>query len=252
MSTTVCAKMNAYLRDSVARFDKTTETKVRDAATPFRQDAFGSELQCVDTKYGHMAASPLMSLLYAARCCRPELNTAVTRLARRVSKWSPADDAKFERLMGYARASADSILASSLSTKDRQTAVVRCWPDADLAGNPTDDARSTSGIWAGIASEYGARSMPVHWSARRQTSVAGSTCESELAALCETMQQDAVPSAALMEFLVRRPLRVEAVEDNDAAIVAARARYSGNMRHLQRTRRIHLGVAGRTVQPRPR
>ena len=44
------------------------------------------------SKYGQFAASPLMAGLYAARSCRPDLNVAILRLARRITRWTTIDD----------------------------------------------------------------------------------------------------------------------------------------------------------------
>ena len=63
---------------------------------------------------------------------------------------------------------ADLALSGTLSTADVGTAVLRVWPDADLAGDPLEDAKSTSGSWIETASACGARSMPVHWGAAKQ------------------------------------------------------------------------------------
>ena len=115
-----------------------------------------------------MAASPLMAGLYGARSCRPDQIIPTLRLTRRLSRWTALDDRKLMKYLGYLRKHADLSLSGSLSTEDCNTAVLRIWPDADLAGDPSEDAKSTSGCWIEVASVIADRSMGVHWSASKQ------------------------------------------------------------------------------------
>ena len=152
--------------------------------------------------YGFMAASPLMGILYGARSCRPDEIVPTLRLARRVSKWTLFDDRKLMRLLGYIRASAGLALSGGLSTRDLSTAVVRCWPDADLAGEPAEDAKSTSGLWLEIASADGERSMAIHWGMRKQTSTSDSTTVAELDSMHSGLKLEALPVIELVEFFL--------------------------------------------------
>ena len=60
----------------------------------------------------------------------------------------------------------------------------------------------------------------------------------------DTLRADGFPLASLLEFLLERELAVEVYEDNAAAIVAARKGYSPRLRHLHRSKRIHVGYLG--------
>ena len=86
-----------------------------------------------------------MAGLYSARSCRPDLNVSTLRLARRVTRWNASDDARLLHYLGYLKETAGARLKSQLSTKDLHTAVLRIWPDADLAGDPEIDAQSSGG-----------------------------------------------------------------------------------------------------------
>jgi hypothetical protein len=139
------------------------------------------------------------------------------------------------------RFSARLALTGKLSTEDRDTAIIRIWPDADLAGDPLEDAKSTSGSWIEVASVIDDnRSMPIHWSANKQGGVADSTTVAELDAMHGTLKTDGLPIAALLEFLLGRPVHVEVMEDNTTTMAAANAGYSPKLRYLHRTRRIDL------------
>ena len=156
---------------------------VKDAETPWldanAEKRYKSELN-QEGKYGFMAASPLMAGLYGARSTRPDLIIPTLRQTRRLSRWTAFDDRKLLRYLGYMRLYADSRLSGTLSTSDCTTAVLRIWPDADLAGDPSEDAKSTSGSWIEVASLCGDRFMGVHWSASKQGGVADSTPMAEL------------------------------------------------------------------------
>ena len=145
------------------------DVQVKDAETPWL-DAATEKLYVYERdqkgQYGWMAASPLMSGLYSARACRPDQVVETLRMARRVTKCTLYDDRRLLRYLGYIRMSADLALTGSRSTDDCDTDVLRLWPDADLAGNPLEDAISTSGSWIEIASlTDDTRSMGVHWGA---------------------------------------------------------------------------------------
>ena len=185
-----------------------------------------------------------MAGLYAARSARPDLNVPILRLARRITKWDVVDDAKLIRLLGYIKWSKDVGLRGQLSTGDLSTAVLRIWPDADLAGDPNEDSHSSSGSWIELASLDGDRFFPLHWSYTKQGFTAGHTQEAELASMFDTLRADGLPLASLLEFLLERDVVVEVHEDNAAAIVAARQGYSKRLRHLHQSKRIHVGYLG--------
>ena len=84
-----------------------------------------------------------MAGLYSARSCRPDLSVATIRLARRVTKWDASDDERLLQYLGYIKHTADTRLISQLDTNDLETAVLRIWPDADLAGDAAEDCKSS-------------------------------------------------------------------------------------------------------------
>ena len=60
----------------------------------------------------------------------------------------------------------------------------------------------------------------------------------------DSLRSDGLPLASLLEFFLERGIVVDVWEDNAAAIVAAREGYSKRLRHLHRTKRIHVGYLG--------
>ena len=254
--TTITSEMGAYNEDVVRRFEERTGVTITPVATPWldagAERRYTAEQQ-TPGKYGKIAASPLMASLYSARATYPDKIIPTLRLARRVHRWTEFDDRKLIRFLGYMRWSAKSKLSGSLSTADRTTAIIRNWPDADLAGEPSEDTKSTAGSWVEIASVLSDRSMVAHYGAGKQTFTADSTTVAELGSMHSSLKNDALPIACLLEFLLGRDVVVETVEDNTSAISAAKAGYSKNLRYLRRDGRIRLGWLGEVhADPRNR
>ena len=185
-----------------------------------------------------------MGGLYSARSCRPDFSVPTLRLARRVTRWNAADDAKLLQYLGYIKSTAGARLRSQLDTKDFASAVLRIWPDADLAGDAGVDGQSSGGYWVELASEDGLRSWALHWSYSKQGFTAGHTQEAEIAAMYDAIRNDGLPLATLLEFLLCRPVVVEVLGDNAAANTAAEKGYGPRLRHLHRSKRIHLSYLG--------
>ena len=72
------------------------------------------------------------------------------------------------------------------------------WPDADLAGDPQQDTKSTSGQWLEMASVISDRALGLHWSAGKQTFTADSTTVAELGSMHTSLKCDALPLAVLI------------------------------------------------------
>ena len=243
------AEMKSYLLDLVGKFEAKYKVRIKEQKTPYLDQSEIKKFLDGNSgdegpKYGGEAASPLMAGLYAARSTRPDLNVSTLRSARRLTRWTVVDDAKLLRYLGYIKKTAGLGLESKLSTADLETAVLRIWPDADLAGDPAEDTHSSSGCWIELASADGSRTFPLHWSYSKQGFTAGHTQEAETAAAYDALRSDGLPLAALLEFLLDREILVEVLEDNSASIVAMQRGYSPKLRHhvrLHRSKRVHLG-----------
>ena len=244
--TTSSSEMELYLINMCEKFEEKYKLVLTKYKTPYLDAVEAKRVEAKNDppRFGKEAASPIMAGLYAARSARPDLNVATLRLARRCTRWTCVDDAKLLRYMGYLKGSAAVSLQSQLSTCDLEDAVLRIWPDADLAGDPDEDTHSSGGSWIELASADGSRSYALHWSYAKQGFTAGHTQEAEIAAMYDSLRSDGLPLASLLEFFLERPLAVEVLEDNAAAIVAARKGYSKRLRHLHRTKRIHVGYLG--------
>eukprot|EP00971_Amphidinium_carterae_P142781 2828618-Amphidinium_carterae.1 len=69
----------------------------------------------------------------------------------------------------------------SRDARNSQDMHVACYVDADLSGDSTRTAKSTTGYWVEfVANGY---RFPIAWCSKRQTSTSVSTAEAELVAM---------------------------------------------------------------------
>ena len=60
----------------------------------------------------------------------------------------------------------------------------------------------------------------------------------------DAIRNDGLPLASLLEFLLGRPIVVEVLEDNVVVKVAVEKGYGPRLRHLHRSKRVHLSYLG--------
>ena len=188
--------------------------------------------------YASIDPSLPMKPLYLARCARPELAFTIAKLARRITKWTRADDRAIDRLYSYINGSVGYLLTGSLKIGCRETLVIRDFPDADLAGD-AETARSTSGMWLELTDGHG-NSFPCEWSSKLQTVVSHSTPEAELVSMSRSMREFALPIQGMWTQLLGRQPLLEVHEDNTSTIEIIRKGYSSKLSHIPRTHRISL------------
>lgn len=238
--------MQGYMSSVVADFERDWGILRVGAMTPYLPDQPDSLYERPGTMKGTPCISFLMRLLFAARMCRPDLLTAVVRLAARVSKWAAADDRQLTRLMAYVKHTTSLSLVGRLGLGHSTTVELHAWPDADLAGS-RDHTRSTSGLWLELLApgcDEGSPKFqwPLMWHSRKQGVTAASTCESETISLSVALRREALPAQELLSVALGRPVLLVVHEDNEQCISAVRKRFSPALRHLGRTQRISLGV----------
>jgi len=150
-------------------------------------------------------------LLSVARVARPDLAFAVSRLASRVGRWTPACDAQLARTVGYLLATRDVSLTQRRHVEDRP---------GDLHPELHTDAnwvagKCQSGSFFCLVSARGSL-LPVAWSSAKQSIQADSSAASELIAAHTAIRDTLTVAQALStEQLL---LRV----DNAAVIRIAR------------------------------
>ena len=185
----------------------------------------------------HHAASLLMSVMYGARCCRPDLLAAVCSCACFLKDWTRMADARLVQLFSYVGQTLNLVLAGTVCESDAKQAHLAAYADADLAGSD-DSCRSTSG---GVTLLRGPKTSLVleFWSSR-QHCVSHSTAESEIVSLSKCVRDFSAPAQAMWSSWLQRPIQAIHHEDNSAAITIIAVGYSLAMRTLAKHKRVNL------------
>eukprot|EP00971_Amphidinium_carterae_P002409 47621-Amphidinium_carterae.1 len=170
--------------------------------------------------------------------CRPDVLTAITRLARFVTRWEKAHDFALIRLFSYLDSSAELTLQFDLDVGE--DVVVQTWSDADLCGDPTE-TKSTSGMWVELKGLSSGKCWPISWGSKRQGSTVFSTCESEVVAMGTALREEGVPVQQLASVLTKSDVGLDCLEDNTQAKGAIERGYSKKLRHLPRVHKLSLG-----------
>ena len=230
------------------------------SAVEMYEGEFGP-LKCHDTPYvsesllssegfeekGHLAgnaASLLMKLLWLARLSRPDLSFGIVSLAGAISRWSRNHDVMLKRLLGYVKNTFEMGLWGVVS---HQTAIpkLKLYCDADLAGDHLT-CKSHSGIFVVIETEDG-EIFPISWTSKRQSAVARSTTEAELASANECVFSDGIPIKTVLELLWKHPVDTLLMEDNSSCITILQAGYSPKLRSMSRTHRISVAALSEAI-----
>ena len=196
------------------------------------------------------------SFSYVEQHTRPDLTVANHTLQQSVSCWTDEEDVLLEWMIGYLKGSSEQKLTGRVCTKDFEDDTVRLvvQTDASHAGN-RDDRLSTAGF--AVYLEGPRTRILIAWGSKRLSTVALSSCESELFgvqhgskhAIYAKLMVDALRgniSSILPRFGsydvnektqgIKEVLQVDA----QAAIKAIRNANSTKLRHVRRTLGISL------------
>ena len=245
-------QMQGYCQSVVRKYQEASNSKpLCRADTPivkYSIEHWQSDLWQASGVMQESAASLLMSLLYSARMCRPDLQFAVVFLARFVTRWTVLSDHMLNRLFSFVHGSSNYCLVATVSSSpgDADAIVLHGYPDADHGDDPLTN-RSTSGN-AMIVSGPSTRALS-HWSSKRQGGTASSTPEAEIVSANKLLRELLFPLQELWSFILGRQVRCIVYEDNEAAIKTLQSGYSLAMRHLARHQRVSLSQAGRRNDP---
>jgi hypothetical protein len=84
--------------------------------------------------------------------------------------------------------------------------------------------------------------FPLSWCSKRQTAVARSTTEAEIASVNEGVFSEGIPFKQVLEILWKRPVSTELMEDNSACVTILQTGYSPKLRAMSRTHRISIAA----------
>ena len=153
-------------------------------------------------------------LLYAAISTRPDIAYAVNQLARHVQAPLERHMNAVGRVFRYLAGTRDTGLVFGRASRG-DAVQLSAYSDADWASDKSD-RKSISGWIARINGD------PVSWQSKKQSSVALSTCESELYAECSAAQELQWLRGLMREIGVERDGTAVLYGDNQSAIAAAK------------------------------
>ena len=225
--------------------EKANKSHLHTVATPLPKEQPPAEDYEIDGRLGKFAAELIGSLLWVARCTRPDVSFAVAFLARFAApgRWSVVADRYLERIIAYLACTRDYVLVQWLSPGDVLSVVT--YTDADHAGCPFT-ARSTSGTCSYLIGESGSQAL-VSWSSHRQGCSAASTGEAEIVAVAEACRKSTMPLAELLSQMLARDVASKLLSDSAAAVSAADKGVT-TMRYLRKNHRVSVGCVSGYVR----
>lgn len=161
-------------------------------------------------------------LLWAARCGRPELSFALSRLGSRINKWTEECSVQLARCIGYLEKTRNHVLSMRVAVLDSpQDISVKIHSDADWGDPGSASIKSQSGALLFLESTRGTH-VPIHWMSKRQPITADSSGMSELIAAHAAVRQFLMPSATLCNILGRTDTVTLCVDNTVVKRIAAR------------------------------
>ena len=171
---------------------------LRPVATPCMDDSqFTGEQLTNGGKLGPVAARIVLKALYLATNGRPDIYFAVNTLARKVHKWSEADDIKLHRLICYLQFSKDWVGTSFVGDAP-QDLYLALFCDAGFAGDLID-SKSTSGAYIALVGPN--TFAPITWMCKKQQAVSHSTTEAEIIAMDAALRLEGLALLMLLDVI---------------------------------------------------
>ena len=247
--TKITFDMRTYVDQVVGSYCELTGTKqqsLKKVSTPSYPENTMTDQELSQTgELSGVASRILMRALWLSRLARPDISFIVGRLTTRVTQWTKFEDRQLYRCICYLHHSRDKVLVGEIDHAHEHEASIEVYTDADFAGCP-HSAKSTSGIM--IAIKTGGATYPLHWSSRKQSSVARSTPEAELIAMSTAMFTEVFNVQTMLEHLMQRPVPVNYRQDNQAVVQILETGYSAKLRHAPRVHRVNVSSVHEVLQ----
>ena len=183
--------------------------------------------------------SLIAGLLYLARCTRPDISFGVNFLARAVQRWSAMHDRYLRQMFSYLEATYDLVLELPHANFHPGHMVVRTLSDADFAGD-LRTSKSTSGYCTFLEATLSKSRLLIDWSSKLQSCVAGSTPDSELAAVHRSTLRSSIPTQLLVESFYRFECPIFHLCGNKPCINTIHNGASDALRYLEKTQRVSI------------
>ena len=241
--TNVTFDMKNYFQAAIDQYLELATEKLNEVNMPFAPRLAPEELDSLMAERGILAdhaASLVMKLMYGVHMARPHLSTVVARLSSQITKWTRDCDRRLHRIYSYLEQAKNFTLKGSLSTGNIDKVVLIAWPDADLAGDFMS-TKNTSGFFLEVRGTEGS-SFPISWRSKKQGCTAKHTAEAQTISLATCLRSELLPPQFLLQKLIRKPINVIMMIDNEATIISLRKGCSPAMRHLPRVQRISIDL----------
>ena len=233
--------MSGFFRQCVERYCELAKKKpgtLHKVCTPFIDEDTADKDVSLDEAgvLKDQASKVLMKILYGARMARYDLLRPVAALASQVSRWTKLDDKKLHRLVSYINCTIDLHMIGWVGDKFSDC-FLRLYSDADFAGCKKS-AKSTTGAFLRLSGPFSA--FPLEGLSKKQGCVSVSTPEAETVAANAAVRSIGLPALDLWDKIMGKAVKMQFLEDNQAAIRILTTGKSPALRHLDRTHRVSL------------
>lgn len=179
------------------------------------------------------------AVAWPARCSRFDLCLPAKRIIQRIPDGGPLDAAMAHRTMEYVKETEDLGIVMYGDPSDRDYWIIEVEADTDH-GNDPFSAKSTGAHWLLISGP--STHCPVSWGAKGQAAPGRSTAEVESTNMDRATFVHAMPLCAMMEQILRRPVRIALRGDNSAANIACRKGYSRKPGYIKKHQKCSLAA----------
>lgn len=155
------------------------------------------------------------SLIYLSTCTRPDITFVVSKLSQHFAEPTEEHWNTVKHVFRYLKGTAEQ--ESCFKRSETEKLGLRVYSDADWASDVTD-RRSTSGYCASLSEG----SSLISWKARKQATVALSTCEAEYISLASAIQECMYLEQLLRGIDKYQYAQTKVYEDNQGTIALAK------------------------------
>jgi hypothetical protein len=188
---------------------------------------------------GPSAAKLKGMLLWICRNTRPETMYAVHILTMfGVENWCKLADKIMLNLVAYLDTTAEMGIHTVVDERDQGLLYVKAYTDSDFGGCGIT-GKSTTGYCIFIEGPHGTK-IPMEWGSKKQSSVAHSSTEAELAALCYSLNMAIIPVGMLAERVFNQRMQTTVLVDNNSLRHSVMNGYSCKLRYVSKTHNISI------------
>jgi len=200
-----------YTRKILSKFDM-ADCKPRGTPCEANTDCYEGE-ESKEPVDQHIYRQMVRSLVYVMVSTKPDLSFAVTKLSQGLSCPTQAKMNMLKHVFRYLKKTVDRLTYS----KSHDSLKITAYCDADWAASSTD-RQTISGYCLSLIS----LGLPISWKAKRQASVALSTCEAEYMSLAILCQEVIYVKRNLLPEFVDEDVKTVVYCDNQGTIALSK------------------------------